>query len=152
MNELSDRSVGERPKCLGKIKTLVLMMVLTTFLFILEIVVGHLSKSNSLVADSFHMLSDLNSLVIALVAIVVSEKKPSEKLTFGWTRAEVLGSLFNAVFLLALCFSIIIEAIQRMVDPTPLVHIELMLITGTIGFFINIFGLFLFGLLGKRAS
>ncbi len=34
--------------------------------------------------------------------------------TFGWARAEVLGALVNAVFLIALCFTIFVEALVRM--------------------------------------
>lgn len=45
----------------------------------------------------------------------MSPKKWSKN-TFGWARAEVLGALVNAVFLVALCFSITIEAIKRYVS------------------------------------
>lgn len=37
----------------------------------------------------------------------------SAKYSYGWQRAEVLGALINAVFLLALCFSIGLEAVAR---------------------------------------
>ena len=37
--------------------------------------------------------------------------------TFGWARAEVLGALVNAVFLVALCFSITVESLKRFYDP-----------------------------------
>ncbi len=36
--------------------------------------------------------------------------------TFGWARAEVLGALVNAVFLIALCFTILVEALVRMTE------------------------------------
>ena len=39
--------------------------------------------------------------------------------TFGWGRAEVLGALINAVFLLALCVIIILESIQKFIQPEP---------------------------------
>ena len=44
-------------------------------------------------------------------------KKPSKRNTFGWVRMEVLGALINSVFLIALCFSIIVEALTRLVQP-----------------------------------
>lgn len=37
------------------------------------------------------------------------------KSTFGWTRIEVVAALMNGTFLLAICFSIFIEAIQRFI-------------------------------------
>ena len=43
--------------------------------------------------------------------------RPSKRNTFGWVRMEVLGALINAVFLIALCFSIIVEALTRLVKP-----------------------------------
>jgi solute carrier family 30 (zinc transporter), member 1 len=42
-------------------------------------------------------------------------KRSSTNNTFGWVRMETLGALVNAVFLIALCFSIIIDAITRMI-------------------------------------
>lgn len=33
--------------------------------------------------------------------------------SYGWHRAEILAALVNGVFLLALCFSISLEAIER---------------------------------------
>ena len=38
------------------------------------------------------------------------------KYSYGWHRAEILAALINGVFLLALCFSIFMEAIQRFVE------------------------------------
>ena len=71
-----------------------------------------MTNSTALVADSFHMLSDVLSLIIGFLAVLFS-RKDSKHNTYGWARAEVLGALANAVFLLALCFSIIVSAIQR---------------------------------------
>ena len=73
----------------------------------------------------------------------MSPKKWSKN-TFGWARAEVLGALINAVFLLALCFSILIESYKRFVDPEKLHNPMLVLVVGVIGLIINIIGLFMF--------
>ena len=35
------------------------------------------------------------------------------KYSYGWHRAEILAALINGVFLLALCFSIFMEAMER---------------------------------------
>ena len=48
---------------------LVGMMVLSTSYMIVEMVVGNLTNSMALVADSFHMLSDVIALIIAFVSI-----------------------------------------------------------------------------------
>ena len=73
----------------------------------------------------------------------MSPKKWSKN-TFGWARAEVLGALINAVFLLALCFSILIESFKRFVDPESLHDPMLILCVGILGLCVNLIGLFLF--------
>lgn len=64
--------------------------------------------------------------------------------TYGWQRAETLGALVNGVFLVALCLSIFLEAIQRFVEPQIVTNPKLVLIVGCLGLASNILGLFLF--------
>lgn len=70
----------------------------------------------------------------------MSPKKWSKN-TFGWARAEVLGALVNAVFLVALCFSITVESIKRFIDLEEIHHPGNVLIVGFIGLLVNIVGL-----------
>lgn len=72
----------------------------------------------------------------------MSPKKWSKN-TFGWARAEVLGALVNAVFLVALCFSISVESIKRFIDIEVIHHPENVLIVGFIGLLVNVVGLIL---------
>lgn len=59
-----------------------------------------MTKSLTLVADSFHMLSDAVSLIVGLVAVRMSKRTAEQPLkplfskksydnTFGWVRFEV---------------------------------------------------------------
>ena len=58
------------------------------------------------------------SLIVALYAIKLAARQTtSAKYSYGWQRAEILGALINGVFLLALCLSIFLEAIQRFFEP-----------------------------------
>ena len=52
-----------------------LVLGLTLLFFVVEIVVGNLTASTSLVADAFHMLSDVLALLVAIIAIRVSTGK-----------------------------------------------------------------------------
>ena len=61
-----------------------------------------------------------------------------------WQRAETLGALVNGVFLVALCLSIFLEAIQRFVEPQTVSNPFLVLIVGCFGLASNILGIFLF--------
>lgn len=73
---------------------------------------SYLTNSMALVADSFHMFSDVLSILIGYLAVHYSDKK-SDRNTYDWARAGVLGAMANAVFLMALVFTIILNAIQR---------------------------------------
>lgn len=42
-----------------------------------------------------------------------SAKESDSRYSYGWHRAEILAALINGVFLLALCLSIFLEAIER---------------------------------------
>ncbi|XP_055348929.1 uncharacterized protein LOC129595828 [Paramacrobiotus metropolitanus] len=127
----------------GKSVRISAMLVLTGGFFLVELVVGYATNSMALVADSFHMLSDVMALVVGLFSVRIA-KKTSEKNTFGWARMEVLGALVNAVFLCALCFSIFIEAIQRFTEDVKVENPELVLIVGGVGLAVNLIGLVLF--------
>ena len=72
---------GSKPRLLG-------MLGMTASFMLVELVVGNLTNSMALVADSFHMLSDVIALIIAYISIKMSPKEWSKN-TFGWARAEV---------------------------------------------------------------
>ncbi|XP_015176941.1 PREDICTED: zinc/cadmium resistance protein isoform X1 [Polistes dominula] len=127
----------------GKKCRLLTMLGLTALLFLVEIVVGYVTNSMALIADSFHMLSDVAALVVAFLSVKMSPKKWSKN-TFGWARAEVLGALVNAVFLVALCFSITVEACKRFIEVEEIHEAKLLVSVGALGLFVNLIGLCLF--------
>jgi len=137
-------SCGPAPRILG-------MLAMTGSFMVVELVVGNLTNSMALVADSFHMMSDVIALVIAYVSIRMSPKEWSKN-TYGWARAEVVGALVNAVFLFALCFSIAVEAFKRFLVLETIENPKLILLVGGIGLAINILGMFLFGDVGHGHS
>ena len=108
------------------------MIFLTLSFFVVELVVGNITNSVALVADSFHMLSDVISLVIGIVAVRIAKRRSTIN-TYGWVRAEVVGANVNTVFLLALCLTIVFDAIKRFLTPEPIEKVNLLLIVGAIG-------------------
>lgn len=123
---------------------LISMIVLNAIFFIAELVTGFITHSLAMQSDAFHMLSDEASLVVGLIAHKLSKRPPSNKMTFGWARAEVLGGLSNAVFLLAVCLMIFFDAIERFIEPTTIDEPILFLVVGVLGLVVNIIGMFIF--------
>ncbi|KAI9789458.1 MAG: hypothetical protein M1816_006000 [Peltula sp. TS41687] len=130
---------------LSKSRRILILLAIDTVFFLVEITCGYAVHSLALVADSFHMLNDVLSLCVGLWAVKVAHQKPSSSsFTYGWQRAETLGALVNGVFLVALCLSIFLEAIQRFVEPQTVRNPKLVLIVGCMGLVSNILGLVLF--------
>ena len=148
----------------GKKCRLLSMFFLTASFFVVEITVGHVTNSMALISDSFHMLSDIAAIIIAFVSVRMAPKS-WDKNTYGWARAEVLGNKFitssssmyfvlirdvfagalvNAVFLVALCFSITMESLKRFYEPEDIHDPELILCVGALGLVVNLLGLCLF--------
>ncbi|KAL4922407.1 cation efflux protein [Aspergillus aurantiobrunneus] len=130
---------------LSKTNRILILLVIDTAFFLLELIAGYSVHSLALVADSFHMLNDVISLLVGLWAVKVANRETSSKMyTYGWQRAETLGALVNGVFLVALCLSIFLEAIQRLVEPQEVRSPKLVCGVGCAGLLSNILGLVLF--------
>lgn len=123
---------------------IITLLVIDTVFFFVEITSGYAVGSLALISDAFHMLNDVMSLIVALYAVKLASKPSSAKNSYGWQRSEVLGALVNGVFLLALCFSIFMEAIERFFNVSEISNPKLVVIVGSLGLASNIIGLFLF--------
>ena len=137
-------SCGTGPKILS-------MLGMTGSFMLVELIVGNWTNSMALVADSFHMLSDVIALIIAYISVRMSPRK-WQRNTFGYARAEVVGALVNAVFLFALCFSIAVESFKRFLVIETIEDPVMILIVGGVGLAINLAGMFLFGDVGHGHS
>ena len=65
-----------------------------------EATAGILFGSLGLLSDAGHNLSDVISLVLALIAFRLSKVRPTESYTYGYKKSTVLVSLLNAIILL----------------------------------------------------
>ncbi|KAH8173162.1 cation efflux family protein [Sarocladium implicatum] len=121
-------------------RRLILTIGIALTFFAAELAVGFYTHSLALIADAFHYLCDLIGFIVALVAIIISERaEPAPQgYTFGWQRAKLLGAFFNGVFLLALGVSILVQAIERFVDISPIQEPKLVLIMGCVGLGLNV--------------
>ncbi|TFK30513.1 cation efflux protein [Coprinopsis marcescibilis] len=122
-----------------------ILLIIDIVFFFVELIVGYSVGSLALVADSFHMLNDVMSLIVALYAIrLTNANKIDSRYSYGWHRAEILAALVNGVFLLALCFSISLEAIVRFFGEPEISNPKLIVVVGALGLASNLVGLVLF--------
>ncbi|CAD6442095.1 e8efd19c-7341-4ced-b006-7e6c30f09fd3 [Sclerotinia trifoliorum] len=129
----------------SKSTRILVMLLIDAVFFIVELGVGLWVGSLALMADAFHMLNDIISLAVGLWAVKAARRNITDKYSFGFLRAEILGAFFNAVFLIALCVSIVLEAVGRFFDPPEIGEPKLILIVGSLGLASNLAGFFVLG-------
>jgi cobalt-zinc-cadmium efflux system protein len=86
-------------------------------LFLAEAIGGFLTGSLAVLADAGHLLSDVGSIVLALIAARLASMPAAGRRTFGYQRSEVLAALVNGLLLVAVSIGIAIAAIGRFSDP-----------------------------------
>lgn len=102
----------------------------------IEAVFGLLANSLALLTDAGHNLSDVIGLLLAWGASKLAQRKPSERRTYGFSRATVLAGLASGLLLLAAVGAIVWEALQRFIEPAQPAGLTIMWVAG-VGVVIN---------------
>lgn len=103
----------------------------------LELYGGYLAGSIAIFADSAHLGSDILGFAISMIAIKVAAKGKTETLTFGWHRAEIIGTLISVCSMWIMTIWLVVEATKRFWEEP---HVEglTMLIVAIISLFFNL--------------
>jgi len=117
---------------------LIIVLVLCIGFMIIEIIGGILSNSTAIVTDAAHMCIDATGFFISLAAIYLGKKRPTLKLSFGYTRAEVLGALLSVLTIWVATGILVYMAIQRCIDQSFEVKPVQMIVVASCGVFFNI--------------
>jgi len=96
-----------------------LAILLNTGITLAEATGGIISGSIALMSDAAHNFSDVISLIISWFANRLSKREATERQTFGFRRSEILAAFINSATLIIISVIIIIEAIQRLMNPAP---------------------------------
>jgi cobalt-zinc-cadmium efflux system protein len=86
-------------------------------LLAVEAVGGILTGSLAVLADAGHLLSDVGSIGLALLAAGLASHPGGARRTFGYQRSEVLAALANGLILIAVAVGVAVAAIGRLADP-----------------------------------
>jgi cobalt-zinc-cadmium efflux system protein len=86
-------------------------------LLLAEAIGGILTGSLAVLADAGHLLSDVGSIVLALIAARLAARPAAGRRTFGYQRSEVLAALINGLLLVAVSVAIAVAAVGRLSDP-----------------------------------
>lgn len=108
-----------------------------------EFTFGYISNSMGLMSDAGHNLSDVASMALALMACLLATRHASNRYTYGYKKSTVLVSVANAVILLVAVAFILVESIEKILQPQEVKGNWIIIVAG-IGVLINGFTTWLF--------
>lgn len=95
--------------------TLIALAVVT----VTQFVIGRLTSTIGIVANSYNNLSDFLSIIIVFVGLIISEKPPDFNHPYGHYKAENIASLFVGFLIIFAAADAFWESIQRLLNPSP---------------------------------
>lgn len=101
----------------GNQRRLAIVLVLAIGFSVAELIGGWLTGSLALLADAFHLVSDVAALAISVFAAWMIGRPSSDQRTFGHSRAEIIAALANGVGLAVAALIIMYSAIGRFGAP-----------------------------------
>lgn len=91
---------------------------LNTAYVVIEAIFGVVYNSMGLLSDAGHNLSDVASLIIAMVAFKLMTRKPDGRHTYGYKKFSIQASFINALLLYIAVGAILVESIDKLIRPT----------------------------------
>ncbi|MHA1984500.1 MAG: cation diffusion facilitator family transporter [Candidatus Hodarchaeales archaeon] len=139
---IQDEKSTEQEPVSYKSNTLLIIFILTIIFLFIEIIGGILSGSLSLIADSFHMMTDTIAIGLSLLALFISRRPTKTSNTFGFRRAEIVAAFLNGALLIVLSIFIVLEALNRL-NSAHTIDTGLMFYVALLGLSVNVFGIYL---------
>ncbi len=94
----------------------ILSIILNLLFVLVEAGVGIGTGSLGLLSDAGHNLSDVFSLLLALIAFRLAASHATKRFTYGYRKSSVLISLLNAIILLVAVGVILVESVHKLTD------------------------------------
>ena len=80
-------------------KVSVISIIGNVFLSIFKFIAGIIGKSNAMISDSIHSLSDVLSTIVVMIGLKIASKKEDVSHPYGHERIECVASFILAIFL-----------------------------------------------------
>ena len=115
---------------------------ITSLVMVIEAVGGWLAGSIALVSDAGHMLTHAFAIAISVFGLLIARLPACHHRTFGLLRAEIVAAFVNALFLVAVTVWIVVESVQRIVNPRSIIVSQMLAIAG-LGLLVNVISILL---------
>ncbi len=97
-------------------KVSVICIIINFVLLILKCIIGIISNSQAMIADSLHSFEDMISSIISLIGIKISTKKYDSEHPFGYGKAEYIFSIVISMLMLIAAISMIKTSIINIIN------------------------------------
>lgn len=121
----------------GKQRKLLLAMSLCAVFMVVETVGGHISNSLAIFTDAVHLLSDLASFVVNLLALHWARKAATRRYSYGYHRCEIVGALLSIFLVWLMTAFLVREAVDRLYEP-PTINSLWMVGIAAVGVAVNV--------------
>ncbi len=101
-------------------KNILIAFILNFSFSIFEFIGGIYTGSVAIISDALHDMGDAASIGISFYLEKKSKKKPDITHTYGYARYSVLGSIITTLILLLGSVAVIVNAINKIVNPTDI--------------------------------
>ncbi|KAI6192376.1 Zinc transporter 2 [Aphelenchoides bicaudatus] len=141
-HELSEEQQETKKRA---IRVLWMSVVVCLFFMICEVIGGWWAGSLAIITDAAHLLTDLASMLISLFSLYLASRPASQRMSFGWHRAEVVGAFISVFMIWVVTGVLVYLAIDRIVRKEYEIQSTVMAITAGIGVCVNlVMGLLLY--------
>jgi cation diffusion facilitator family transporter len=119
------------------------VLILTAITMLVEIIAGSVYGSMALLADGWHMGTHVAAFMITLFAYRYARKHADNPaFSFGTGKVNVLGGFASAIALAVVALVMLVESLQRIVDP-HLIQFNEAIFVASLGLFINVISAFM---------
>lgn len=114
------------------------VLILTAITMIVEIIAGSIFGSMALLADGWHMGTHVAAFMITIFAYRYARKHADNPAyAFGTGKVSVLGGFASAIALAVVALVMLVESMQRIIDPHTIQFNEAIAVA-SLGLFINV--------------
>lgn len=82
--------------------------------FVLQLMFGIVARSSALMVEALHTALDGLTVIISLVSALISRRKATKRMSYGYARAEVLSALLSVLALALLCAKLFATGVRRL--------------------------------------
>ena len=101
---------------------------------ILQVVIYVASGSVALLADTVHNLGDALNSIPLLIAFYLARRAANKRFTYGFGRLEDIAGVFIVISIGFSAAFILVESVQRLLNPLPLENLEWIALASLVGF------------------